>query len=98
MSFLLLDNISYFFNQSNTLPIMFKKIIARLREKAKIKHEAIKKESNQWKFTCEACNKRSSIWEAGGIRYKAKGEPKMRIKCPKCGEKSVCKVTKDKKG
>jgi len=76
---------------------MFKKMMARLREKAKVRHEAIKKESNQWKFTCDKCHKKSSIWEAGGIRYKASGEPTMRIKCPKCGQKTTSKVTKSKK-
>lgn len=76
---------------------MFKKMMARLREKAKVRHEAIKKESNQWKFTCQKCNEKSSIWEAGGIRYKALGEPTMRIKCPKCEQKTTSKVTKSKK-
>ena len=76
---------------------MFKKMMERLREKAKVKHEAIKKESKQWKFKCEHCNIKSSIWEAGGIRYKATAETTMTIKCPKCKKKTTSKVMKSKK-
>lgn len=48
--------------------------------------EAIKKESMEWEIICPSCTKTTSIWEIGGVRYKAKGTPKMRIKCPKCDE------------
>lgn len=53
---------------------------------SKKRFEAIQKESMEWKFTCTSCNKETSVWDIGGVRYMAKGNPKMRIKCPKCGE------------
>jgi RNase P subunit RPR2 len=48
--------------------------------------EKLKADSNQWGFTCGRCRKPSSIWDIGGIRYKAKGNPRTRVKCPHCGE------------
>ena len=58
------------------------------------KFEAMKQESLLWGFTCKNCSTWSSIWEIGGIRYKAKGNPRMRIKCPECGVKAMQKITK----
>ena len=46
--------------------------------------EKMKSESLQWKFICPVCSREGSLWEAGGIRYKAKGKPKVRLKCPAC--------------
>ncbi|MDX2359733.1 MAG: hypothetical protein QNK23_02925 [Crocinitomicaceae bacterium] len=61
---------------------------------SKSKKEAIKQESMLWGFTCENCKKRSSIWEIGGVRYKAKGNPRTMIKCPECGTKVMQRITK----
>jgi len=75
----------------------FQRFKSKMKQKSLERKEAIKKESMQWGFTCKSCNERSSIWETGGIRYKAKGEPKMRIKCPKCEVAAMQKVTKEEK-
>lgn len=44
-------------------------------------------ESKLHRFTCP-CGRESSIWDIGGIRYKATGNPKTLIKCPHCGKVS----------
>ena len=45
--------------------------------------ESIEKESRGWKVTC-TCGHERSIWEMGGVRWKAAGEPKKRMPCPSC--------------
>jgi hypothetical protein len=48
------------------------------------KFEKIKAESMQWRFKC-TCSKETSIWEIGGIRYKASGDTRVGLRCPACG-------------
>jgi len=50
---------------------------------SKAKFEKIIEESKQWIFKCE-CGKTTSIWDMGGVRSGAKGNPKIRLKCPHC--------------
>ncbi len=48
---------------------------------------AMQRESRQWKAECPHCRADTTdIWETGGVRYKALGEPRNRIRCPRCGE------------
>lgn len=47
---------------------------------------AIERESRLWKAECPNCRAQPSIWELGGTRYKALGEPRKRLRCPKCGQ------------
>lgn len=42
-------------------------------------------ESREWMLRCE-CGTEQSIWELGGIRWKASGNPKKLMKCAKCGK------------
>jgi transcription elongation factor Elf1 len=67
--------------------------IAKFFSSAK-KFEAMKAESMQWGFTCSSCNHESNIWAIGGIRYKAKGNPKTRIKCPNCRVAAMQSIVK----
>jgi hypothetical protein len=46
-------------------------------------------ESRQWMARCEVCGCESSIWEMGGIRWKAAGNPRRRMRCPQCGKTSL---------
>lgn len=55
---------------------------------------AMKDESMQWIFICNKCDESSSIWDAGGIRYKATGQPKVSVRCPKCNTVGIYKITK----
>ena len=57
--------------------------------------DAIQKESMEWKFICPTCTKTTSVWEIGGVRYKASGTPKMRIKCPKCEDNVTVQLLHD---
>lgn len=50
--------------------------------------EAIKLESQEWQVQCSECNEFTSMWDLGGVRYRDAGNPKMRLKCPKC-EKDI---------
>jgi hypothetical protein len=38
---------------------------------------AMEAESKQWKVNCPACGHERSIWDMGGIRYKAAGNKKL---------------------
>ena len=40
-------------------------------------------ESRRWIAHCK-CGHGTSIWDLGGIRWKAAGSPSRRIYCPKC--------------
>jgi hypothetical protein len=42
-------------------------------------------ESEDWMVRC-TCGKVRSVWELGGVRFKAKGNPHRLLKCPACGE------------
>ncbi len=43
-------------------------------------------ESRAWKMRCPNCNHERSIWEMGGIRWKAAGNPRRLMLCPSCGQ------------
>lgn len=43
-------------------------------------------ESRAWMMKCEGCNHEISVWDAGGLRWKAKGNPRRMILCNGCGQ------------
>ncbi len=45
-------------------------------------------ESREWMTRC-SCGQEQSVWDAGGIRWKAKGTPKRLMNCPACGTQSM---------
>lgn len=45
---------------------------------------AMEAESRRWIMVCP-CGRETSIWDAGGVRYKAVGNPKRLYRCPQCG-------------
>lgn len=49
-------------------------------------------DSRAWKISC-SCGHARSVWDMGGIRWKAAGEPRKYMKCSKCGERSWHQVT-----
>ena len=51
-------------------------------------------ESKTWVFTC-SCGHKMSIWDLGGIRWKASGNPKKLIKCTTCKKSSFMTVVKE---
>ncbi len=44
-------------------------------------------QSRSWKVQCENCKYERSVWEMGGIRWKAAGNPRVYRVCPQCGVK-----------
>ncbi|MBX3002250.1 MAG: hypothetical protein KF893_27240 [Caldilineaceae bacterium] len=47
--------------------------------------ESMRAESEQWMVQCP-CGFERSVWEMGGIRWKAVGNPRRRGGCPQCGQ------------
>lgn len=48
--------------------------------------KAIEAESRAWKVRCDTCGEEISVWERGGVRWKAAGNQHLRAKCLKCGK------------
>jgi hypothetical protein len=49
--------------------------------------EDMRAESLTWMMRCN-CGYERSIWESGGIRWKARGNPQRLSVCPQCGQLS----------
>lgn len=47
----------------------------------------LRAESMSWLVVCEACGHARSVWELGGIRWKARGHPRRLVLCPICGKR-----------
>lgn len=52
-------------------------------------------ESRAWKARCPGCGFAKSVWEMGGIRWKAKGEPRVLLRCPGCGQRKWLALARD---
>ena len=52
-------------------------------------------ESKKWMIRCP-CGAEQSVWEAGGIRWKAAGNPRMYLHCAKCGNWTWHTIAKKK--
>lgn len=44
-------------------------------------------ESRRWFIQCP-CGFEQSVWDVGGIRWRARGNPKWQRVCPQCGERT----------
>jgi hypothetical protein len=49
---------------------------------------AMETESRSWVVKCAACSHERSIWEMGGVRYKAAGNPRVYRLCPNCNQRN----------
>ena len=47
-------------------------------------YRAMRSESQGWQMTCSECGHSFSVWDAGGIRFGASGNPKRGMWCSKC--------------
>ena len=56
--------------------------------------------SRAWKLVCSACGGRTSIWDAGGIRWKATRGSKTFtwIRCSACGQRTMHRLEHDPDG
>jgi ribosomal protein S27AE len=54
---------------------------------------AMARDSQLWKAECPNCRAdTTNVWEMGGIRYKAAGQPRRRARCPRCGQKGWLRI------
>jgi len=60
-----------------------KLVLAVLPKKWAVSVEA---ESRIWIARCSSCGFERSVWELGGIRWKAAGSERRYLSCPKCGQ------------
>lgn len=49
--------------------------------------EAAEAESRRWMIRCK-CGAGQSVWDAGGVRWKASGRTWAFRRCPTCGNRS----------
>lgn len=55
--------------------------------------EGLRAESESWRIRCLGCGASKSVWEAGGVRWKAKSCGKRTIvRCSRCGGMRVAAV------
>lgn len=47
--------------------------------------ESVETESRAWIMRCPEGHEQS-VWEAGGVRWKASGEPRLMAPCSECGK------------
>jgi len=52
---------------------------------------AVKAGTKLWLLECP-CGHKLDLWDAGGVRYKAAGEPRRRYRCDACGQTTWHKV------
>jgi hypothetical protein len=55
--------------------------------------ESMVADSMAWHAHCP-CGHARSIWDLGGIRWKATGNPRKLIRCPECGQSTWHTVQK----
>lgn len=56
------------------------------------RRQAIEAESRQWIAICPHCGFERSIWDLGGIRYKAVGTSRSRLSCSQCGKAGMNRI------
>ena len=52
----------------------------------------VERESREWMVECGHCHHTDSVWDLGGIRYKASGTKRSGGLCRKCGRFSMRRV------
>jgi predicted RNA-binding Zn-ribbon protein involved in translation (DUF1610 family) len=50
--------------------------------------ESARADSMKWRYRCPKCGHTRSVWEIGGIRWKARGNSRTFFRCPQCGRRS----------
>lgn len=57
-------------------------------------YKDFERDSRLWMVQCPNCNHEKSVWDIGGIRYKAVGNSRWFRVCSHCGKKSWHKLYK----
>ena len=50
-------------------------------------------ESRAWMVSCPHCGFERSVWDMGGIRYKAAGTSRNSMRCPSCGKRGWNRIS-----
>jgi hypothetical protein len=50
--------------------------------------EDMERESRDWHIQCSNCKFEKSVWDYGGIRWKAAGNPRVYRFCANCNQKN----------
>jgi hypothetical protein len=79
------------FPAGRTLMTLIQKVVTALMPKTWA--DDMRRESLGWMQRC-TCGHEISVWDAGGIRWKAKGSPKRLLACPGCGKVTVHSIYK----
>ncbi|QYK40765.1 MAG: hypothetical protein KF887_15345 [Paracoccaceae bacterium] len=53
---------------------------------------AAEAESREWHMVCTRCGHAASIWDRGGLRFKAAGRPLARAHCAGCAQVTVARI------
>ena len=54
---------------------------------------AVRAGTKEWLAECP-CGHKRDVWDSGGIRYQAAGEPRQLGYCPACGRPTMHKIRK----
>ena len=69
------------------LPTLTQRIVMRLMPGSA---EEMERQSREWFVVCPKCGFERTIWDMGGIRYKARSSGKrIGTRCPSCGKRSM---------
>ena len=49
----------------------------------------VERESREWMVECLNCGHAESVWDRGGIRYKASGTKRVYAHCRACGKSGM---------
>jgi len=52
---------------------------------------AVKAGTKEWLTECP-CGHKQDLWDSGGVRYKATGEPRRLGFCPACGKHAMQRI------
>ena len=55
---------------------------------------AAEAESRAWLVVCPHCGFERSVWETGGVRYRASGSSRVAMNCLRCGRTGWQKIVK----
>jgi predicted RNA-binding Zn-ribbon protein involved in translation (DUF1610 family) len=55
---------------------------------------AMEAESRAWLIVCPHCGFARSVWDTGGVRYKASGASRVGMACPRCGRTGWHRIEK----
>jgi transposase-like protein len=71
-------------------------LFSKMRARSTALRAAMEAESRTWMIQCPRCGYERSVWDSGGVMYKAYGTSWKFKKCPHCGQRSWNKVYRQK--